>query len=362
MAVGQPENPACVRVEDFVIDPHTQEITKRGIRVKTGRQAVQVLLMLLRRPGKLVTREEIRQELWPAETVVEFEHSINIAVSRLRSILGRGPGGQPYIDTVRGQGYRFMGAVQWEREVHREPVPEIRMAIEEPVARVPPPRSKPAMRTWWLIAAGVTGLLLLAVTFTHFGVSNPPPALKLQSLVNYSGESDKVSFSPDGKFIAFLWRQEGSTSLDVYVRPVQSGEPLQITSDPVDKAGPVWSPDGLRIAFARAAPDHRIYIVPVLGGPESKVPGVSVTEPDLSWSRDGRHMAFVDEVAESKVDGIWVADLETGKRKRLTEPRNSIGDRSPVFSPDGQYIAFVRIALVPRVTDLYIVSARGGEA
>ncbi|HEV3081772.1 MAG TPA: winged helix-turn-helix domain-containing protein, partial [Gemmataceae bacterium] len=69
--------------------------------------------MLLDRPGDLVTREEIRSKLWPNGTIVEFEHSINAAVNRLRQVLGDSPDNPRYIETLARRGYRWKTPVQW---------------------------------------------------------------------------------------------------------------------------------------------------------------------------------------------------------------------------------------------------------
>src|SRR5689334_1918821 len=110
--------PPSMRFGPFVLDVHTGELRKYGTRIRLRRQTVQILQMLLDRPGELVSRDEIRDRLWPGDTVVEFEHSINTAVQKLREALGEAAENPHYIETLKGRGYRFVAEVEL---VLREP-------------------------------------------------------------------------------------------------------------------------------------------------------------------------------------------------------------------------------------------------
>ena len=93
------------------MDARAGELRKHGVRIRLGTQPFQILMMLLREPGEVVLREEIRQRLWPNNTIVEFDHSINAAINRLRAALGEAAGSPHYIETVGSRGYRFLGEV-----------------------------------------------------------------------------------------------------------------------------------------------------------------------------------------------------------------------------------------------------------
>jgi serine/threonine protein kinase/tetratricopeptide (TPR) repeat protein len=92
----------------FELDLEKRELRKRGIRLRLPDQSFEILAMLVARPGEVVGREEIRQHLWPNGTVVEFEHSVNSAVKRLRDALGDTKSRPRFIETVPRRGYRFM--------------------------------------------------------------------------------------------------------------------------------------------------------------------------------------------------------------------------------------------------------------
>jgi DNA-binding winged helix-turn-helix (wHTH) protein len=84
-------------------------------------QPFQVLLMLLERPGELVTREELRQRLWPADTFVDFDHGLNTAVNKLRDVLGDSAANPKFIETLARRGYRFVGPAPVVSEDQRGP-------------------------------------------------------------------------------------------------------------------------------------------------------------------------------------------------------------------------------------------------
>jgi TolB-like protein/DNA-binding winged helix-turn-helix (wHTH) protein/Tfp pilus assembly protein PilF len=92
----------------FTVDPGAGELSRNGIRVKLQERPFQLLLALLERPGEVVTREELRQRLWPDGTFVDFDHSISSAINRLRTALSDSAGQPRYIETVGRRGYRFL--------------------------------------------------------------------------------------------------------------------------------------------------------------------------------------------------------------------------------------------------------------
>ena len=96
----------------FEADAATGELRRQGLRVKLNTQPFQVLLMLLDRPGELVTREEISRELWPDGTFVDFDHGVNSAVNRIREALGDTAASPRFIETLARRGYRFLAPVE----------------------------------------------------------------------------------------------------------------------------------------------------------------------------------------------------------------------------------------------------------
>src|ERR1035438_30885 len=109
------------RFGPFELDVRSGELRKHGIRLQLREQPVRILLLLLEHPGELVLRADIRDELWPNETIVEFDPAINNAVRRLRDALGESAEKPCYIETVARRGYRFLGEVEAVEKPASEP-------------------------------------------------------------------------------------------------------------------------------------------------------------------------------------------------------------------------------------------------
>jgi len=132
-----PSPARLVRFEAFELDRHTVELRKHGLKIKLSGQPMEVLGMLLARPGELVSREDLQKRLWPHDTVVEFEHSINAAVKTLRRALDDSADEPRYIETLPRRGYRFIYPVEGGDEaIHVKKAPE--------AAAVPPSQAPPA--------------------------------------------------------------------------------------------------------------------------------------------------------------------------------------------------------------------------
>src|SRR5579864_894337 len=107
------DSPRHIRFESFELDLRTCELRKDGAPVKLQGQPMQILVMLLERPGEIVTREELQKTLWPNDTFVEFDHSINAAIKRLRHALGDSAESPKYIETLARRGYRFIWPIDF---------------------------------------------------------------------------------------------------------------------------------------------------------------------------------------------------------------------------------------------------------
>ena len=101
-----------LRFDSFELDLHAGELRKRGVKLRLQGQPIQVLAILLQSAGKLVTREELRSQLWPADTFVDFDHSLHNSIGRIRETLGDSAGIPRYIETLPRRGYRFISPVE----------------------------------------------------------------------------------------------------------------------------------------------------------------------------------------------------------------------------------------------------------
>lgn len=201
---ANPESSASGRIFRFgAFEFHVpaRELLKHGLRIKLTGQPISVLAMLLERPGEVVTREELQKRLWPAGTYVDFEHSVNAAVKRLRQALGDSADSPRFIETLARSGYRFIAPVSERIEHLAEPAGQ--KQADEPQAAAP---AKKAAR--WLrflafprVLTGVLLFILIAGFLiglherppSHTG-SGPIRSLAVLPLANLSGDPDEEYF------------------------------------------------------------------------------------------------------------------------------------------------------------------------
>jgi Tol biopolymer transport system component len=203
-----------------------------------------------------------------------------------------------------------------------------------------------------------------SLTRTRSESSLPP--MKVVPFTSFAGHESTPAFSPDGNQMAFAWDGGASDNIDIYVKLIDVGTPLRLTSNPAIDRSPTWSPDGRYIAFSRFSESEKgIFIVPALGGAERKL-----YSPDwgfhfyafgeVVWSPDGKFLAYLDRSSSRNV-GIWLLSVENLESRQLTWPAaQDLFDMFPAFSPDGQTLAFVRVSS-GRVSDIYVVPVGGGE-
>ncbi|HSF19809.1 MAG TPA: tetratricopeptide repeat protein [Vicinamibacteria bacterium] len=182
MEGGKPRE-GVFRFDAFELDAAEKELRKHGIRVKLQQQPFLVLCRLLERPNHLVTREELRSELWSDETFVDFDHSLNEAVNKLRLALGDSATNPRFVETVPKHGYRFIGTVEGERT----PPPELR-----------PPAKRSRLTLYTLVAS----LLVVGTLAVRYASRRSPPvstaairAVAVLPLENLSGDPSQEYFS-----------------------------------------------------------------------------------------------------------------------------------------------------------------------
>jgi TolB-like protein/DNA-binding winged helix-turn-helix (wHTH) protein/Tfp pilus assembly protein PilF len=173
----------------FEADLNTSELRKSGVKIKLQEQPFQILALLLKHRGELVTRERLRKELWPADTFVDFDVGLNVAVKKLRDAIGDSAENSRFVETIPRHGYRFISRVE---EV-------------SPFA----PESRPSMKTWkriaiWAGTLAVAGTLILLLGLNAGGLRfrfwGRPRVLVIRSIAvlpleNLSGDSTQNYFT-----------------------------------------------------------------------------------------------------------------------------------------------------------------------
>lgn len=197
--------PRTLRFGLFELDLRSGELSKQGRKVRLEGQPVQILTCLLEKPGELVTREELRQKLWPADTFVNFEHGLNAAVKRLRQALNDSADNPRFVETLPRRGYRFLAPVESVRV--GEDMPAVSEALpdnRDPAGERPTGTEDQAReRRGWLPAWKMSGLVLvlalgvLAVWMLR-PKNSPSPVIRslaVLPLENLSADSSQDYFS-----------------------------------------------------------------------------------------------------------------------------------------------------------------------
>jgi TolB-like protein/DNA-binding winged helix-turn-helix (wHTH) protein/Flp pilus assembly protein TadD len=146
----------------FELYPGTRELSKYGTRVKLRGQPYLILEVLLSRAGEIVTREEIRNKLWPADTFVDFEHGLNTSVKKLRQVLCDSADAPRYIETEPRLGYRFIAPVEVVEQKTKSPLELEAARVHSPGASVPPQASESPNSKWRILWFGLALALLFA--------------------------------------------------------------------------------------------------------------------------------------------------------------------------------------------------------
>src|SRR5262252_6501260 len=311
----------------FEVDLRGGELRRSGIKVKLREQPFQVLAELLERHGQVVTREELRNRLWPADTYVDFDHSLNAAIRRLRDALGDSAENPTFVETVARRGYRFLA-----------PVADIPQNGHGPVAVESPMRgavgSAPGFLHWWLAAFFSAVLLLAAGLVIGFHISSraPTPGKTTRLTANPYGDPVRsAAISRDGRYLAF------SDGTGFYLRQVDTGETHPITLPNRAQVTSIsWAPDSdhMVVALSEANRPSSLWVISVFGGGARKVVD-EASQPSVS--PNGKQIAFV--AGPALHERIWLTGIfGESPRQLLGEDGDLFGTIS--WSPDGRKIAF----------------------
>ena len=226
--------PLRYRFAAFELDLGSRELRRNGMRIKLQDQPLTVLELLIARKGELVSREEIRKRLWPADTFVDFDRSLNTAINRLREALGDQAENPRYVETLPRRGYRFVFPVEVVGEAPAEPALVVPPPAPPTTPAPEPPKPEASkqevsQRLWlWRIGAMLFITAALTLYFTGWRVNRDPgPEASAKTIVavlpfpNRTGDPAQDYFSEGltQKLIARL----GHTTISVYQ---QSGKDL----------------------------------------------------------------------------------------------------------------------------------------
>jgi Tol biopolymer transport system component/DNA-binding winged helix-turn-helix (wHTH) protein len=367
-------------LDDWIVEPEFNQLTRDGASHRVEPKMMNVLLHLAAQAQRVVSKDEILQAVWPGTYV--GEDTLTRCISVLRRILEDDSHNPRFIKTVSRAGYCLLveprpleappaveaspPAMGQETQT-LEPVPASQTF---PIPADPPPAKRYGYGRL-AIAVGLAAGLALSVGLTLWTIyfRRLPAMSSIQAfhLTTNEGEQSNPSLSPDGKHVAFVWIKENDTGGHIYIKDLGNGSLSRLTSLPDDESDPVWSRDGKQIAFLSVSSSGLgLYIAALPPASSLRKIYVPVSTPQweqgaLSWSPDGKSFALADAYLGQPSSSIYLIDNETLRARPLTTaPVGWAGDRSPVFSPDGKKIAFVRSS-DGQVMDIYWIPAEGGE-
>lgn len=311
-------------------------------------KAFRVLLILLRNPHKLISKEELLNAVWG--DIAVGDNSLARSIALLRRLLGDETRNPRYIETVATVGYRWLCPVEQREDLSWISGVQEPTSAAEPTQVPPPPQraevSKPNARRKLVILAACCACVLVAApawlaVWKWRATRQPLPVQRsLTRLTFDEGLQTDPTWSPDGRYIAYTSDRGGKC--EIWVQHVGGGNPVQITKGPGQNWQPDWSPDGKYIAYRSEADDGGIYIIPALGGEglERKIASFGFYP---RWSPDSSQLLFKSMWGSGSYVHFFIAQLD-GSPAREVSPA-SLGQKgltasSVAWYPDGKEITF----------------------
>ena len=362
-----------VRFGVFEADLRAGELRKHGVRIHLQRQPFKILTALMERPGEVVTREELRQLIWGAETVVDFDHSLGTAINKLREALSDSADTPQFIETLAKRGFRFIARVEPIRPASREPeLPSVPSpsSIEPPpavplpaidalpdvpsVAREPVPRRRIGL----LLSLATIGAAVLASLFFLQGPA-PPAVLQFSQISSdyhiYPGDTRIDRFpgvATDGIRVFFPEYQNGRVGL-AYIL-IGGGEVHRFVTPPEISRPSVAdiSRDGSELLIRSMmwwATEQPLWIAPSTGGSARRL--FDVLAHDAAWTPDRRAVLYASG------NDLFVIERASGKSRKLL----NLSGRAywMRYAPDSSVIRFTLLDPKTRTTSLWEVSSEG---
>ena len=333
----------------FEADLEAGELRRSGVRVHLQSQPFKLLAALLEHPGEVVSRETLQLELWGADTTVDFDHSLGIAMNKLREALNDSAENPRFVETLAKRGYRFIA-----------PVKVVDPHASASIADSSAARARAGSTLGWWLAGCLAFVCLLLGLFLILRQPVRRPYRVVQ--VTFSGhvltnDLDVESFSSsasDGTRIYFSHMDNGNPVLAVAL--AANGE-ISNFPLPSEIGAPLigaLSPDGSKLvvrSHLQAEPEQPLWIVPTLGGDARRIP--NVLAHDATWMPDGERLlvASGNELSIVGADG-------SDPHRLLTVQGMAFWLR---WSPDGSRLRFTVRDSKRQTSELWEVSADGSN-
>ena len=347
MAASDTASAQRIRFGLYEIDLVARELRRDGIPVKLQDRPFEVLAILVERHGEVVTRDDFRRLLWPADTFVDFDASLNTSVNKLRQALGDNAENPRFIATAGRRGYRFIAPAS----VVKDEAQPFDASLLNPAISAPVLANR--RRRWPYVALGFAGVSLVALAV--IAVLRPEPVPKVSSLVQitHDGLLDPWGrLTTDGARVFFLDRIGGHWTL---MQAPASGGDAQRFPEPSQNIRVVdIAPNRaelLTFSFFGRSGDLPLWLTPVVGGPSTRVG--NIVADDAVFSQDGRRIFF------TRADGIYSCERDGTQVRKLV----ALPDRSeyPQWSRDGKRLRFTIKDQETKMPSIWEVSADGSN-
>jgi len=372
----------------FEVDLDSGEIRKSGLRIKLQGQPFRVLAALLSRPGEVVTREELQEEIWGLNTTIDFERGIASAINKIRDALGDSADNPRYVETLAKRGYRFIAPVAVETFPHESPESASTkptefpaaadLVLQAPVAPVPVahPDSVPSLalrsgpeplvdarsrlRSHTLVALLTAALLLAALCAlaifmgARSGIYRPPRVEQLtQSSLIYSGPpnpENMLSLATDGPRIYTTVLGGGGPQIASFDLSGSQVQPISMPDELASVSIADISPDGSRLIVRSRSSresEQSLWIVPTTGSSALRVG--EVLAHDATWMPNAKGILYASG------NQLGVVQLDTGT---ITVYATLTGRAFwPRWSPDGSTLRFTLLDPLTHTSSLWEMDA-----
>ena len=376
---GPEVKPKFLRFGLYELDLEARELRKSGVRIKLQDQPFQILAMLLERPGEIVTRDELQKQLWPADTFVDFDLSLNSAVKKLRQALGDDSENPRFIETLYRRGYRFIGALNGIFL----PTPHT-LGSAEAVPTLPVsegPSSEVRTRNFHVLVWAIIAVLVVVAAAVFWSTPSQPPRVTgytqitrdgrfkgfgglvaagerlyvdeieldrfVVSQVSTSGGETAIlpttlgnvmleGIAPNGSAILVRASEGTATEGSLWAIPLPAGSPRRLRDLAVNSA--TWSPDASGLVFSKG---QEIFIANSDGGTPHKLATVGGGIHGLRFSPDGERIRFTNWDPKNGSESLWELNRDGSSLRPLLpgwnkSPQECCGN----WTPDGKYFLF----------------------